>query len=179
MVVGLSQLIKPLRVCKECLNGKQQRDPFPKTNNSRTEFPLLFILIYVVLLNPISTAIRGISSLMIVPKIHGSIFYMRNLKHSIFSRNLKPSKEIYKLNVFAQIVKENSFHHNSQIFVLNMESTSNSLLRTHSSKKVSLKEKNRNIMNVVRNMMIAKSIPSVFCQKLLIGQFMFLTEVQH
>ncbi|KAA3453454.1 Retrovirus-related Pol polyprotein from transposon TNT 1-94 [Gossypium australe] len=39
MVFGLRQLTKSSRVCNECLNGKKQRDPFPK----KTELPLQLI----------------------------------------------------------------------------------------------------------------------------------------
>ena len=40
---GLLQLIKPSRVCKECLLGKQQRDSFLKKSSWRAELPLQLI----------------------------------------------------------------------------------------------------------------------------------------
>ena len=43
MVLGLPQLTKPSRVCKDCLFGKQHRDPFPKKSTWRAELPLQLI----------------------------------------------------------------------------------------------------------------------------------------
>ncbi|KAL4295748.1 hypothetical protein GQ457_12G010900 [Hibiscus cannabinus] len=43
IVFELPRLIQPLKVCTECLNGKQKRDPFPKKSSWRAELPLKLV----------------------------------------------------------------------------------------------------------------------------------------
>jgi len=126
MVVSLPKIIKPSKVWKECLNGKQQRDTFPKRSAWRAELPLQLIHSDPCgPIQPISNNNKRTSflSLMIALERLGFICYMRNHKHSSSLKNLKPRlsvKWVCKLRAFGQIVEVNSPHQNSHVFVLKM-----------------------------------------------------------
>ncbi|KAK4423221.1 Retrovirus-related Pol polyprotein from transposon TNT 1-94 [Sesamum alatum] len=90
MVMDLPQLIKLSRVCKECLYGKQQRDPFPKKSAWRAELPLQLIHSNVCgPIQPISNSNKRyfISIIDDCTRKHGSVFNMRNQKRLSSSKN--------------------------------------------------------------------------------------------
>jgi len=96
MVHGLPQLESSLKLCKDCLVGKQQRDPFPKKSNWRAS--LILQLIHADICGPIKTISNRKKSICIISlttlaENYGFIFWLKSLKPLLCSKETHVEKE--------------------------------------------------------------------------------------
>lgn len=168
MVVGLPQLIKPSRVCKDCLNGKQQRDPFPKKSAWRAELPLQ--LIHSDLcgpIQPISNSNKRYFLSFIDDCTRKTWIYFLHEKSEAFKFfkefKAKAEREV-GLKIKGLRTDRGGEFTSSEFSNFCVENgIKRQLTAPYSPQQNGVAErKNRTIMNMVRSMMIAKNIPKSF-----------------
>ncbi|KAL4334062.1 hypothetical protein GQ457_07G002440 [Hibiscus cannabinus] len=135
MVFELPRLIQPLKVCMERLNEKQKRDPFPKKSSWRAELPLQ--LVHSDLCGPIQP-ISNSKRAKVEREASLQIKCLRTDRGGEFTSS-KFSTFCAKNGIQRQLIAPYSPQQNCVT-----------------------ERNNRTIMNMVRNMMIARGVPKCF-----------------
>ena len=114
MVLGLPQLTKPSRVCKDCLLGKQHRDSFPEKSTRKAELPLQLIHSdFCGLIQPISNSNKKYFITFIDDCSRKTWVYFLNLQYSGSQKSKLNVKQDRQLKIYVQTVVARSHHQNS------------------------------------------------------------------
>ncbi|KAL4351723.1 hypothetical protein GQ457_06G023180 [Hibiscus cannabinus] len=168
MVFELPRLIQPLKVCTECLNGKQKRDPFPKKSSWRAELPLE--LVHSDLCGPIQSISNNNKRYF--------ISFIDDYSRKMWIYFLHEKSEAFQFfRIFkAKVEREASIQikclrtdrggefTSSEFSIFCAENgIQRQLTAPYSPKQNGVAEqKNRTIMNMVRSMMITRGVPKCF-----------------
>ena len=167
MVNGLPQLKSPLRLCKDCLTGKQQRYSFPRKGIWRAS--QILQLVHVDICGPIKPISNSKKRYLITFTNDFSrktwVYFSEKLEAFVVFKNFKIHVE-NETNLFIKALRiDRGGEFTSQEFtnLCDVNGIRRQLIATYMPQQNGVaKRKNRTIMNMVCSMDSEKKIPKTF-----------------